>query len=156
MSNIVVSSDLPHTWDHIRKIRHQVGEALKDGDPGMCSAAMMVASELVENAVKYGEAVPAARNISMSVALSEDKLQISVRNGCRDAAGVKELHRRIREISEAADKAALYMARLEQLMADPLDSGKLGLYRVAFEGQFEMHFDYADQVVTIIATRKHV
>jgi hypothetical protein len=116
----------------------------------------MVSSELVENAVKYGEEVRAAPSISLSLALTHEKLIITVRNGCDDPAGAKELERRIREISEAPDKSALYMARLEQLLADPLDSGRLGLYRIAFEGQFDLQFDYADKVVSIIATRTYV
>lgn len=153
MSNILVSSSLPHTWDHIRTIRKQVGEALKDLDPNLCSAAMMVVSELMENAVKYGEGVPAAPNISLSLGMGADKLVISVKNGCGDSAAVKVLEHRIREIAQAPDKSALYMERLEQLLADPLDTGKLGLYRIAFEGEFDLQFDYADKVVTIIATR---
>jgi len=153
MSNILVSSSLPHTWDHIRTIRKQVGEALKDSDPNLCSAAMMVVSELMENAVKYGEGVPSAPNISLSLSMGANKLVISVRNGCGDAPAVKALEQRIREIAEAPDKSALYMERLEQLLADPLDTGKLGLYRIAFEGEFDLQFDYADKVVTIIATR---
>lgn len=153
MSNILVSSSLPHTWDHIRTIRKQVGEALKDSDPNLCSAAMMVVSELMENAVKYGEGVPAAPNISLSLSMGTNKLMIAVRNGCGDATAVKALEQRIREIAEAPDKSALYMERLEQLLADPLDTGKLGLYRIAFEGEFDLQFDYADRVVTIVATR---
>jgi hypothetical protein len=153
MSNIVVRSDLPHTWDHIRAIRKKVGEALKDTDPGLCSATMMVVSELMENAVKYGEGVSAAPNISLALSMEPEKIVVSVRNGCGDTAAVEALARRIREIAEAPDKAALYMERLEQLLADPLDSGKLGLYRIAFEGEFDMQFDYADKVVSIVATR---
>lgn len=155
ISNVVVSSSLPHTWDHIRKIRRQVGEALKEHDPDLCSAAMMVASELIENAVKYGEEVPAAPNIALSLGLTDGQLVICVQNGCRDSVGVSELSRRVREIEEAPDKSTLYMERLEQLLADPLDSGKLGLYRIAFEGQFDLHFDYSNQVVSIVATRAY-
>lgn len=155
-ANVVVSSRLPHTWDHIRKIRKQVGEALEGYDPSLCSAAMMVTSELVENAVKYGEAVSAAPSISISLALTADKLVIAVKNGCCDAAGVKALEQRIRDISEAPDKSTLYLARLEELLADPLESGKLGLYRIAFEGEFDLQFDYAQKVVSIIATRPYV
>lgn len=155
-ANVVVSSSLPHTWDHIRKIRKQVGEALEGYDPALCSAAMMVASELIENAVKYGEAVSAAPTISMSLALTPDKLVIAVQNGCGDIESVRALERRIREISEAPDKSTLYMARLEELLNDPLESGKLGLYRIAFEGEFDLHFDYTHKVVSIVATRSYV
>lgn len=150
---IVVNSSLPHTWDHIRKIRKQVGDALQDSDPNLRSAAMMVTSELVENAVKYGEEVPAAPHISLSMTVNGEQLVIVVTNGCADLSGVRELQKRIDEITAAPDKSTLYMARLEELLADPSESGKLGLYRIAFEGQFEIDFRYTDQVVSITATR---
>lgn len=152
-STIVVNSSLPHTWDHIRKIRKQVGDALHDSDPNLRSAAMMVTSELVENAVKYGEEVPAAPQISLSLTVRGEQLVINVTNGCADQSGIRELETRIREINEAPDKSTLYMARLEALLADSSESGKLGLYRIAFEGQFDLDFRYTDQVVSITATR---
>lgn len=145
-------SSLPHAWDQIRRIRHSVGDALKDLDPSLCSAAMMVASELIENAVKYGEAVPASSDIQLSMSLNGGRLVLCVSNGCADRAAVAQLGQRIQEIADAPDKAALYMARLEQLMTETSESGKLGLYRIAFEGEFDLSFSYRDGVVSITAT----
>lgn len=150
-----VNASLPHTWDHIRKIRKSVGEALKNSDPSLRMAAMMVTSELVENAVKYGEEVAAAPHINVALTVQRDQLVISVSNGSADLSGIKELQRRVEEIVHAPDKSTLYMARLEELLAEPTETGKLGLYRIAFEGQFDMHFQYVEQVVTITATRKY-
>jgi hypothetical protein len=149
----LVNVKLPHTWDHIRKIRRSVGDALARSDHRVRTAAMMVTSELVENAVKYGEEVPAAPQISISLSSSDSQLMISVSNGSTDAAGARELERRIQEVQDAPDKGALYMARLEELLAEPTETGKLGLYRIAFEGKFDLHFDYSDQVVTVTAIR---
>jgi hypothetical protein len=149
----LINMSLPHTWDHIRKIRKSVGEALEDREPALRSAAMMVTSELVENAIKYGQDVPAAPQISLVLSFDHDELRIAVSNGSTDLAGIGELERRVTEIVQAPDKATLYMTRLEELLAQPLESGKLGLYRIAFEGQFELLFNYANDVVTITATR---
>jgi hypothetical protein len=149
----LINMSLPHTWDHIRKIRKSVGEALEDRDPALRSAAMMVTSELVENAIKYGQDVPAAPQISLVLSFDHDELRIAVSNGSTDLVGVGELERRVEEIVRAPDKATLYMTRLEELLAQPLESGKLGLYRIAFEGQFDLLFNYANDVVTITATR---
>ena len=149
----IMELSLPHTWDHIRRIRKDVGEMLKDSAPSLRSAAMMVTSELVENAIKYGEDVPAATQISLSVKCDPEQLRISVSNGSTDRAGIVELERRIDEIMRATDRSTLYLARLEELLAEPTESGKLGLYRIAFEGEFDLLFSYADNVVTITATR---
>jgi len=150
---VLLNSSLPHAWDQIRKIRKNVGDALSGYDSSLRAAATMVTSELIENAVKYGEEVPAASHILLSMSMEGGRLVISVSNGCADGPGVRQLEGRIREIAEAEDKAALYMARLEQLLAEPTESGKLGLYRIAFEGEFDLQFSYVDNVVRITATR---
>ena len=150
---VLLNSTLPHAWDQIRKIRKNVTDALAGFDRGLCAAATMVTSELIENAVKYGEEVPAASHIKLSMSMDAEKLVIAVTNGCADLAGVRELERRIQEICEAPDKSTLYMARLEQLLAEPTESGRLGLYRIAFEGEFDLHFTYRENVVSITATR---
>lgn len=130
-----------------------MGDALKEYDPALATAAMMVTSELIENAVKYGEEVPASAQIKLSMTMNDNRLIISVTNGCIDGPGVRQLEKRIREIAEAPDKATLYMERLEQLLAEPTESGKLGLYRIAFEGEFDLSYAYRDNVVCITATR---
>ena len=152
----LVSVSLPHTWDHIRQIRGRVAEALKDADESLRSATVMVTSELLENAVKYGEAVPTARNISVSLKVTETSIVIRVTNGSADAGAVATLARRVDEIMSAPDKSVLYFARLEELMSEPTETGKLGLYRIAFEGRFDIRLSYKNQVVTMIATRDYL
>jgi hypothetical protein len=81
-------------------------------------------------------------------------LSMSVVNGSTNAAGVAELERRVQELRAAEDKQALYLARLEQLLADADESGKLGIYRIGFEGGFDLQLEYTNDVVTVTATRK--
>jgi hypothetical protein len=145
---------VPHTWSHVRIIRERVGEELLGAGPALRSAAMMTASELTENAVKYGEDVPAAAHVAFDMWLDESRVTIRVSNGTRDKLGVRELQRRVNEVRNAPDKAALYTARLEELLVKPSESGKLGIYRIAFEGGFGLQCEYADDVVTVTATRE--
>lgn len=151
-----VNVSLPHTWDHVRQIRGRVAEVLKEADSSLRSAAVMVTSELVENAVKYGEAVPAAPRISVALTVNETAIIVKVTNGSPDSSAVAELGRRVDEIMSAPDKSVLYLARLEELMSAPTEAGKLGLYRIAFEGEFDLQLTYREQVVTMTATRKIV
>jgi hypothetical protein len=81
-------------------------------------------------------------------------LCIRVINGSTNALGVAELERRVQELRRAEDKQALYMARLEELLARAEESGKLGIYRIGFEGGFDLDLDYTNDVVTVTATRK--
>jgi len=39
------------------------------------------------------------------------------------------------------------------LLAHPDESGKLGVYRIGFEGGFELACEYTKSVVTVTATR---
>jgi hypothetical protein len=150
---MLVNINFPHTWQHTRTVRKCVGDALANDNPDRRSAAMMTASELVENAIKYGEEVPQALGISFAMLQGAEGMRIEVSNGSTDVEAVGRLERRVAEIAGAPDKAALYMARLEELLAQPTESGRLGLYRIAFEGQFDLQCHYANSVVTMLATR---
>ena len=141
-------------WLNVRRIRHEVGNLLESCSPDLRSSAMMTASELVENAIKYGEGVPASENVSFHLEASDEGIRIEVANGSTNKQGVCELERRIREITTVEDKQALYVARLSELLSHPGDSGKLGIYRIGFEGGFDLRVDYTDHVVTVTATRK--
>jgi hypothetical protein len=141
-------------WPNVREIRQRVGAALGDCPAQLRSAAVMTASELVENAIKYGESVPGASTVTFVMDASPAMLSMSVVNGSTNAAGVAELERRVQELRAAEDKQALYLARLEQLLADADESGKLGIYRIGFEGGFDLQLEYTNDVVTVTATRK--
>ncbi|HSY38266.1 MAG TPA: hypothetical protein VLA79_02025 [Polyangia bacterium] len=140
-------------WPNVRKIRQQVGAALEACPQELRSAAMMTASELVENAIKYGESVPAALSVNLSLEVTVGQLSIRVVNGSTNLAGVAELERRVRDLAAAPNKQTLYLSRLEQLLAHSDDSGKLGIYRIGFEGGFDLALDYRNDVVTMTATR---
>ena len=141
-------------WSAVRELRKRVAEALVDCPADLRAAAVMTASELAENAIKYGEAIESAPDIQFSLCADDGEICIECTNGCTNAAGVTELTERVREIASSADPSALYIERLEQLMANPTDSGKLGLYRVALEGGFGLECTYVNDVVRVKARRK--
>jgi anti-sigma regulatory factor (Ser/Thr protein kinase) len=141
-------------WPNVREIRQRVGAALEECPAQLRSAAIMTASELVENAIKYGESVPAAKTVTFVLEATSESLLIQVVNGSTNAVGVAELERRVQELRSAEDKQALYLARLEQLLANAEESGKLGIYRIGFEGGFDLELEFENDVVTVTATRK--
>jgi anti-sigma regulatory factor (Ser/Thr protein kinase) len=140
-------------WPNVREIRERVGSALHGCPAQLRSAAIMTSSELVENAIKYGERVPAAQTVTFVLEVTPERLCIRVVNGSTNSVGVAELQRRVQELRCADDKQALYLARLEELLADADESGRLGIYRVGFEGGFDLQLDYTNNVVTVTATR---
>ena len=141
-------------WHTVRELRKRVAEALVDCSAELKAAAVMTASELAENAIKYGESIESASEIQFSLYSDNGEICIECVNGCTNTAGVTELIERVREIASSADASVLYIQRLEQLMANPTDSAKLGLYRVALEGGFGLECTYENNVVTVKARRK--
>jgi hypothetical protein len=149
-----IKTDLEPSWSTIRAIRERLGAALADAPKTVREATQMVASELLENAIKYGEVVPTAKKITFVFSADGPHLKVTVRNGSTVKESVDTLLRRVDELASVADPSSLYISRLQELMENPVvDSTALGLYRVALEGGFSLSCSYEDQVVTVVATR---
>lgn len=140
-------------WEMVRKLRLQVDAELADYARELRSAASMTASELVENSIKYGEIVAGAPVIRFSMKVENGTISIQTINGCTDDAGVALLMSRVQETTHSANRAALYIARLEQLVENPSGSARLGVYRIALEGGFDLECTYENHVVTVTASR---
>ena len=116
----------------------------------------MTSSELVENAVKYGESVPAAQTVTLHARGDARRgCAIRVANGSTNAAGVAELQRRVQEMHRAEDKQALYIARLEEILAESRGERQLGDLPHRVRGRDSTCSSTTrDDVVTITATRE--
>jgi hypothetical protein len=144
---------LPMSWSRIESARRTVAAGLAGIDEGLRDAAVMVASELAENVVKYGE--PMANDESGHVELVIDKSSIVIRskNGVSPerAALVCAL---IDKISAAQEPSTLYVTRMRAILTSPQYEGsQLGLYRIVCEGQFRLSHAYAGGLLTITAER---
>ena len=58
--SVRIDIDIQPAWAAIRAVRSEVERGLADYPAEIRTAAAMTASELVENAVKYGESLPRA------------------------------------------------------------------------------------------------
>ncbi len=141
-------------WASVRATRAAVGQALANYPRGFVQATMMAASELLENAIKYGEDVPGAPEILLTLSIRDERVVLQTVNGSTDQELVNSLREHVRRVCEEPDLGALYLARLEQLlMRAGADSG-LGLYRIAFEGEFDLACRCESDIVTVTATRR--
>jgi hypothetical protein len=147
-----LATSLSPAWPNIRIVRRDVGEALVAYDVELRAAAMMTASELMENAIKYGPSAPTKAEITFSLRGDADQIRIEVANQATPA-DVHALKLRVVDIAAAPDKRTLYMKRLTWLSAHPAESGQLGLCRVAYEGRFDLEVTHSDGVVTVLAKR---
>lgn len=134
-------------------MRSEVTRALSDYPSAVRYAAMMSSSELLENAVKYGEPVGTTDGIVFELKADPALVEITVANGTTHDERVQELRRHVHDITAAQDRSAMYFGRLRELVSRPSESSKLGVYRVVFEGEFDLDVHFADNVVTVHARR---
>lgn len=141
-------------WSEVAAVRERVDALLATVSESVRMAAVMTASELVENAIKYGEPVPEAPTASVVLDRTDDLLRITVRNGVANRETVADLMLHIDRVTAAPDKTVLYFERLRELMTAGGGSSKLGIYRIACEGGFDLRCDLEDRVVTVTASRR--
>jgi hypothetical protein len=140
-------------WSEVRRIRERVASAVSDLSEEVQEATVMVASELVENAIKYGDNVANHPGIEVSLVCDGHTLSLTVANGASSSEAVRELQRHTDALARSPDKSELYTSRMLTLMDHPDGCSRLGLYRIGFEGQFDLECSYDGSIVRMTATR---
>jgi hypothetical protein len=152
-SKLHIKTDDRPDWSEVRRIRERVASAVSDLSEEVREATVMAASELVENAIKYGEKVAHHPGIEVSLMCDANTLSLSVASGTSNLEAVRELKRHTEALASNQDKSELYMNRIQTLMEHPDGCSRLGLYRIGYEGLFDLECSYADNVVRMTATR---
>lgn len=146
---------VPSLWDLLGDLRQQIYSHLKEVDDDAREAAVMAASELIENAIKYGRSAKDALPASLILECT-DVIKLTITSSIRSAEAARQTLDRIEAINRAPDRLALYESRMEELMAKPFkgSSSQLGLLRIAGEGNFELHAEMVGaDMLRITATR---
>ncbi len=145
--------DIPIAWEYVRIVRQRLEAALLDTGEELRSAAIMVASELVENAIKYGVSVPALPQARFRFEVSPQHLTIEVANGVSTDKVFEAVRAMVAEMQAPGASERLYLDRLQQLVDNPLPPNRLGLYRIGFEGKFSLRCTYENQFLVLTAQR---
>ncbi|WP_394841367.1 hypothetical protein LZC95_30375 [Pendulispora brunnea] len=148
-----VALEIPHLWKFVSHARGEVERALTSFAPSVRAATVMTASELIENAMKYGEEVPNLLTIHLRLQADAERITIEVSNGALTRERVCQLEQRLAEIASSTDREELYMNRIRTLLDNPTEKGGLGLYRIGFEGGFDLTCTFIDSIVTVTAVR---
>lgn len=142
-------------WGTVKEIRDRVKELLVGYPNELVDSAQMTASELVENAVKYGASVDAGGGIQFDFYVDDDMLKIVSKNTIRSDSDFSNLKEHFDKINSAEDPTELYSERLMELLNEPGQTGsQLGLYRIITEGQFHLDIQLNEKLVEITAHRK--
>src|SRR4030042_6225751 len=118
-------------WPMVREIRNQILKLgiLKNKKIAMATA--IAASELLENAIKYGKP-----EIEIVCEMDSGVLTVSASNEIDKKADLENLKNHINNIKSADDPFDLYVAMLEKVMEQQKGKSLLGLYRIAGEAKF--------------------
>ena len=148
--------DIPMAWNFVAEVRQLIDKTVLEQAPALCAAASMVASELVENAIKYGEYVPAAPRGRIHFMMSSDKIVIAVSSGLRPGPSQQSFLKRIDRIAENKNMKQLALERMKELISQPDQHGQLGLYRIAYEAGFDLSYTYENEVLIVQASKSIV
>jgi two-component sensor histidine kinase len=121
-----------------------------------CHALAMVTGELLENALKYGDWASGDRAMfRLRVIGREGNIEVSVQNPLReDDPNAATLMESIAWINSFAKPEQAYRARMLQIAQDDSDAtpSRLGLARIAFEGNCKLDAKLGANMVTVSAT----
>ncbi|MBU0994607.1 MAG: hypothetical protein KJ737_19095 [Proteobacteria bacterium] len=155
--NITFNYNIDLTWSIVKLIRDKVSSLVESQSEELAYACKMTSSELVENAVKYGCSIDNKKGIEFFFSLGDNEAQIKVSNGVINKTDFENVKAHINEINSSVNPQDLYIKRLNTLLEKPeLSQSQLGLYRIAFEGEFLLEYSYNENlnILTVTATKK--
>jgi hypothetical protein len=153
---IHLSYQIDPNWDIVKQIREQVVGALAAYPEDLRQASQMTASELIENAVKYGADTGADVGINFDLTATEQQITITVSNRILTQEDYAEVRRYLDLINAPdANPETLYLNRHQALTMEPSgEKTQLGLFRIAYEGEFTLHYHFEQGLLTIRAVRE--
>ena len=118
-----------------------------------CHAIAMVTGELLENALKYGDWTTADRaQFRLRVHGREGNIEVSVQNPLRaNDQNAAALMQSLEWLSSYPTPDQAYRARMLQIAQEDLEASKLGLVRIAAEGNCRISARVDNGTVTVTA-----
>ncbi len=144
---------MPANLTPVHELRTMIGRTLGGYPDELREAVAMVTSELVENALKHGAARPQLTAPVFCLSCEDNSICIEVENGIASLDAAEQMQERIGAIASSANKEELYLSRLCELMENSPQVGQLGLYRIGYEGRFELSCAYVNEILSVKATR---
>ena len=158
----MVVLDIPQTWTFVAYVRDSVANYLPDNmDQEIREAAVMVASELTENTIKFG--CPPNSPQEMDIGKDEralidvdysDKHITIMATTTASLNNLERLKHIIDELKNIDDTEIVYLNRLQEIMENPSQtSSQLGLIRIVHEAHFSLDYAIDGNRLKLTATR---
>ena len=150
-----ITRTIEPTWDNVKKINDEIADLLPLKNKELIESVKMVATELIENAVKYCEPTQDTPDIVIELIINKDNIILKVSNGVKTNSNTHALIDNIEIINTSDNHTTLYINRIKEISENKnMNKCGLGLYRIAYEGSFNLEYLYSNNKVTIIAGRK--
>ena len=153
------SIDLPvrSEWANVDLLRTSVQNCFTAifSDIEGCHSLAMVTGELLENAIKYGDWSGKESSFRLKVWGEGNRAHIAVENPVRPNDGsAHEVINILQWIRGFPSANEAYRARLIEIAKGPVGSGsKLGLVRIAYEGDCDLGAEVSNGVIRVTAER---
>ncbi len=140
--------------DLYRIVEKKISKCFDDFDEIIFKATMMAISELLENAIKYGLSVKEENDIGFEF-ICNSNITIKVMNKVEFKKNLDSAIKHIEEINSVINPEVLYVKRLNELHQQKIkdEVSQIGLYRIAYEGEFKLSYELDGMSITIIAIR---
>ena len=143
--------DVSNDWGEVERVNHEVHQFLAECklDGHEVDTFTMVACELVENSIKYGDPTGArGRDHELTVTVRGQDITVLVRNPIGSESGfhLEELDRTLQWIRGFQDPFQAYIERVREISREPASRGKsgLGIVRIAYEARAAIDFVVGD------------
>lgn len=124
--NKAIKMDIPVMWQFVKNVKRLVEETLRNYPDNIRYSAGMVASELVGNAIKYGDRTELAPQATFEITVTDSHVIIDVSNGVRSMDHLAQVTKRIDELSGTTNKEEFYLRRLQELLSGASQGSQLG------------------------------
>ena len=161
MNNIIEINIKPE-WGNIETAREKTAEFLgsMEFSSDIKDAVIMIISELLENAIKYGKFTEKHEVITTSVSVTESSITIEVRSpvGDEDDLHFRRLDRIVQWVRGYQNPLEAYIEKIQEIALPPVSDSQsgLGIVRIAYEGQAVIDFYVNDDNIISISAVYHL
>jgi len=142
---------LRDAWEELARVRAAIEEYFADSTEEFRTAATMAGLELAENVIKHGSGSSVG---SLTVSVRQGEVVIATQNQVVSTQRASAVCARIQEIADRGARE-MYMTRMLELMQQPSGEGSgLGLFRIAYEGAFQLSSEVLGDRLCIYARRR--
>ena len=143
--------NLADTWDELGRVRTAFQEYFSESTEEFKAAATMAGLELAENVIKHGSGSSVG---SVTVSVRDGEVVIATQNQVVSTQRASVVIARIQDIADRGARE-MYMTRMLELMQQPSGQGSgLGLFRIAYEGAFQLSCEILGDRLCIYARRR--